>query len=150
MKKDAAHVHEDGTLPPENDSSWIWVFGSNQMGVHGAGAALVARLRFGAQPGFGEGLMNRSYAVPTKTRPTRGQSHRISLVGINSAVASFALTVARCPDLKFWLTRVGCGLAGYEDKDIAPLFRINLAVYDVDLSRISIPDTWVPFFVDED
>lgn len=53
-----------GNIEPEENT--IFVFGSNPEGKHGAGAARVALLKFGAKYGIGEGLVGNSYAIPTK------------------------------------------------------------------------------------
>ena len=58
-------LHRDGDVPPSAmDEGWVFVFGSNLAGRHGAGAALVAAERDGAQNGVGEGAFASSYAVP--------------------------------------------------------------------------------------
>jgi hypothetical protein len=97
----------------------IFVFGSNRLGIHGAGAALRARNQHGAQTGVGEGPTGHAYAIPTKATPHT----RLSLDEIRTGVDAF-LTYARSkPELQFQVTRIGCGLAGYTDADIAPLFK---------------------------
>lgn len=101
-------------LPP----GWVFVFGSNRIGVHGAGAARVARDRFGAIPGVGEGLMGRSYALPTKDRAIR----TLALAEVQRHVERFLGFAAGRRDLRFLVTEVGCGLAGYRAEDIAPMF----------------------------
>lgn len=99
-------------------SNAIFVFGSNLAGRHGKGAALVARIQYGAQRGVGEGLCGRSYAIPTKDERLRPLLRR----GVACCVARFVLFALGRPDLTFVVTRVGCGLAGYTDAEIAPLF----------------------------
>lgn len=108
--------HEDGTLP--DDDSTIFVFGSNLAGIHGAGAARVAFQRFGARPGVGEGLTGRSYAIPTKNRHIM----TLPLEAVVGAVNRFIDFANNNPNMQFWVTRIGCGLAGFENKEIAPLF----------------------------
>ena len=97
----------------------IFVFGSNQGGRHGKGAALTARQSYGAVYGVGYGRTGNAYAIPTKgvdLRPLRLQDIELYVCGF--------LRYARAhPELEFQVTRVGCGLAGYKDSDIAPLFR---------------------------
>lgn len=96
----------------------IFVFGSNRAGIHGKGAALFASKYYGAERGVGEGLTGLSYALPTK-------DHRIQtlpLEDIRPHVEKFIQTARQHPDIDFIVTRVGCGLAGYEDEDICPLF----------------------------
>jgi hypothetical protein len=96
----------------------IFVFGSNEAGRHGKGAALEARRNHGAIYGQGEGLQGRSYAIPTKDARLR----TLPLDGISVYVARFKAFAASRPDLHFKVTPVGCGLAGYGPADIAPLF----------------------------
>lgn len=109
--------HVDGTLP--EDHRWILVFGSNLRGAHGAGAARVAREFFGAEYGISLGLTGMSYAIPTK------DSHlqTLSLDQIKRYIEEFVRFTHERPEFRFWVTRVGCGLAGYRDEQIAPLFR---------------------------
>jgi len=107
--------HRDQTQPAENQ---VFVFGSNLAGVHGAGAAKAA-LRYGARPGHGIGLQGRSYAIPTKDYDL----NTLSLDAIKPYIERFKKITLECPHVDFFVTRVGCGLAGYKDKDIAPLFR---------------------------
>ena len=98
----------------------IFVFGSNEIGRHGKGAALDAKLHYGAIEGQGEGLMGRSYGIPTK-----GNNMRVSLTipEIKKYVDNFLLYVNRS-DRKytFYVTSIGCGLANYTPAQIAPLF----------------------------
>jgi len=97
----------------------IFVFGSNLAGRHGKGAALHARQNCGAIYGQGEGLQGQSYAIPTKDARLRTLPLGIIAVHINN----FILFARSRPDLEFEVTRIGCGLAGYNDLEIAPLFR---------------------------
>ena len=96
----------------------IFVFGSNLAGIHGAGAALYARKYHGAIQGQGIGLQGSSYALPTKDHRIR----TLRLSSIERHVAAFLTFTQLHPDLVFKVTRIGCGLAGYTDQEIAPLF----------------------------
>lgn len=100
----------------------VFVFGSNVQGIHGAGAAREAALWYGAEDGKGEGHAGRSYAIPT--RAIRGHALvTLSLAEIGAHVARFRdYAESQMLDHVFIVTRVGCGLAGYTDDDIAPLF----------------------------
>lgn len=98
--------------------SRIFVFGSNLAGRHGRGAALFARLHKGAVYGQGVGLQGNSYAVPTKDEELR----TLGLPVIAGHVCEFLWFARANPNLQFDVTRVGCGLANYKNKDIAPLF----------------------------
>lgn len=100
------------------ESGKIFVFGSNLAGIHGAGAARFARDKLGALPGKAAGRMNQSYAIPTKDE----NLETLPLDAIQHFVTNF-IAYARCqPDVQFFVTRIGCGLAGYSDEDIAPMF----------------------------
>ena len=96
----------------------IFVFGSNTSGRHGKGAALEA-LRFGAIKGKGIGLMGQSYAIPTKD----AKLQPLTLELIESYVEDFVIFTHRHPQLRFYVTPVGCGLAGYNAGQIAPMFQ---------------------------
>lgn len=106
---------ENITLLKPNE---IFVFGSNLAGRHGAGAALLAAKRFGAQRGVGEGLMGQCYALPTKDEFVE----TLPLNEINRYVAEFLNVAWKHPELTFFVTKIGCGLAGYDVEEIAPLF----------------------------
>jgi hypothetical protein len=107
---------------PEDISSLgpneIFVFGSNLAGIHGGGAARLAHQKFGAKMGIGVGLTGHCYAIPTKDLDIE----TMELEDIIPFVKEFLKFAKNNPDLKFWVTKIGCGLAGYEVKDIAPLF----------------------------
>lgn len=125
--------HDDGSLPPAG-AEWVFVFGSNLAGRHGAGAALVALKRYGAVRGIGEGLQGRSYAIATK-------GFRLEVLDLNriaSGVDRFVADASAMPERLFFVTRVGCGLAGYQDRQIAPLFRAAPG-------NCSFPEPWRPF-----
>lgn len=96
----------------------IFVFGSNLAGRHGKGAALHARQHHGAAYGQGVGLWGDSYAIPTKDH----QIQTLPLSVIERHVTTF-VEFARQFDATFVVTRIGCGLAGYTDAQIAPMFK---------------------------
>lgn len=97
----------------------VFVFGSNLAGRHGKGAALEARDQWGAVPGVGQGRTGRCYALPTKDEALKP----LSLERIRSEVMRFMLHAAEDQESDFLVTRVGCGLAGYTEEQIAPMFR---------------------------
>lgn len=97
----------------------IFVFGSNTAGRHGLGAALFAREHHGAIYGQGAGLQGNSYAIPTKNHDLK----TLPLEVVQRYVSVFLEFARQHPELEFNVTRVGCGLAGYKDKDVGPLFR---------------------------
>ena len=96
----------------------IFVFGSNRAGRHSKGAALLAFRKFGARMGQADGLMGRSYGIPPKDRNLR----TLPLAAIESQIEKFLRFAEKHPQLTFLVTQIGCGLAGYQPKDIAPLF----------------------------
>lgn len=96
-----------------------FVFGSNLAGKHGKGAALTARNEYGAKYGVGVGRTGNAYAIPTKD----AQLHPLPLDWIENYVAEFLDYARAHPELEFFVTRVGCGLAGYKETDIKPMFR---------------------------
>jgi len=105
--------------PPEGA---IFTFGSNLAGRHGKGAALVARTQFGAIPGQGEGLMGQSYGIPTKGPERTGTLSTLPLSDIEWRVIRFLQVAHDRPNLTFFVTRIGCGHAGYHDDEISPFF----------------------------
>ena len=91
----------------------VFVFGSNLAGSHGGGAAYVAWRKFGAVMGQGVGLQGRSYAIPTMQG---------GVETIKPYVDEFIAFAQAHPELFFYVTRIGCGIAGFRDAEIAPLF----------------------------
>lgn len=97
----------------------VFVFGSNLAGRHGKGAALAARRLWGAEYGVGVGPTGNAYAIPTKDERLR-PLHIDVIAGYVDAFKTYARAH---PQVFFRVTRVGCGLAGYKDSDIAPMFK---------------------------
>lgn len=95
-----------------------FVFGSNEAGIHGAGAARFAVERHGAIMGQGVGPQGSSYAIPTKDHQIR----TLPLSCIASYVKGFLEYAEMHPDAIFHVTQIGCGLAGLEPKDMTPMF----------------------------
>lgn len=91
----------------------VFVFGSNLAGAHGGGAAYIAVERFGAIWGQGVGLQGQSYAIPTMQG---------GVETIKPYVDEFVAFARQHRELLFYVTRIGCGIAGFDDADIAPLF----------------------------
>ena len=103
----------------------IFVFGSNESGIHGAGAAKVAIDKFNAVFGQGVGLQGQSYAIPTKDK----RLDILPLYRIYDYILDFLTFAEDNPQLKFYVTKIGCGLAGYHPRDIKKVF------YDVGISN---------------
>lgn len=108
----------------------VFVFGSNELGEHIGGAAKQA-LQFGAINGVGEGLMEQSYAFPTLDRSFQKRSRNKLMV----SVYKLYMTCKQNPNKEFLLTKVGCGIAGFEEKFMAKLFR-NAP------SNLVLPEGW--------
>jgi len=96
----------------------IFVFGSNLAGRHGRGAALYARIHHGASYGTGEGRQGNSYGIPTKNV----RIETLPIEYIMAGVDRFIAYANKHPELDFEVTRIGCGLAGYKEHQIAPMF----------------------------
>lgn len=111
----------------------VFVFGSNLAGRHGKGAALVARQEYGAEYGVGVGRTGNAYAIPTKDENLR----TLPLDVIQKHVEDFLTYATERADEWFYVTRVGCGLAGYQDIDIKPFF-LNAP------SNCTLPEGWRP------
>jgi hypothetical protein len=104
----------------------VFVFGSNLGGLHGGGAARAAMQRFGAVWGQGVGLQGQSYAIPTMQG---------GVETIKPYVDEFIEFARTKPELFFYVTRIGCGIAGFRDEEIAPLFAGALALENVALPK---------------
>ena len=106
----------------------IFVFGSNLQGMHGGGAALIAWRKFGAVMGQGVGLQGQSSAIPTMQG---------GVETIKPYVDEFIEFAKDHQDLTFLVTRIGCGIAGFTDDEISPLFE---KAHDVE--NIVLPPKW--------
>lgn len=106
----------------------VFVFGSNLAGAHGGGAALLAYRKFGAIWGQGVGLQGQSYGIPTMHG---------GVDAIKPYVDEFIEFAKTRPDLTFLVTRVGCGIAGFTNEEISPLFA---KAHDVE--NIVLPAGW--------
>lgn len=104
----------------------IFVFGSNLQGAHAGGAARIAAERFGAIWGQGVGLQGQSYAIPTMQGPASS---------IKPYVDEFIDFADSHPEYEFLVTRIGCGIAGFRDEQIAPLFKAALKITNIRLPK---------------
>lgn len=110
------------TLQPDE----IFVFGSNLAGMHAGGAARLAMQQFGAVWGQGIGLQGQSYAIPTMQG---------GVETIRPYVDQFIVFARQHPQLKFLVTEIGCGIAGFSPEEIAPLFAAAREVENISLPR---------------
>lgn len=97
----------------------VFVFGSNLAGVHGAGAAKDALQYWGAILYKGIGRVGDSWALPTKCDKVR---YTLPVFAISAYVEELRIDALSNEDEDYLITRIGCGLAGYKDSEIAPLF----------------------------
>lgn len=100
------------------DDGQIFVFGSNLNGNHAGGAAKLARERFGAQEGVGEGLTGECYAFPTLDV----HMGKRLFASLEESRDNLFATAREFPEKTFLLTKVGCGIAGFSEELIAQLF----------------------------
>lgn len=122
--------HIDGSAPKPGQ---VFVFGSNLSGHHSGGAAAAATTHYGAVWGAASGRTGQSYAIPTVNEDL---SDRLHLVDIKASVTEFLIYAGEHPDETFFVTRIGCGIAGHQDQDIAPMF------LDAP-SNCCLPDRWM-------
>lgn len=107
----------------------VFVFGSNLTGQHHGGAARMAHRQFGAEWGVGVGPTGRCYAIPTMHG---------GIKDIKPYVESFIEYVKSHPNNRFLVTRIGCGIAGFKDEEMAPLFQ-KLK----DTPNVCLPKEWL-------
>ena len=124
-------------------SNMIFVFGSNESGIHGAGAARYALNQRGAIMGQAFGMQGQSFAIPTKDKTIK---HTLPLDEIKSYVNRFIYfartqTDRRHAPLIYQVTCIGCGLAGLKHEDIAPMFRMGT-------KNLFFDDLWKPWLED--
>ena len=123
-RKENPNIASDSIDTLEKDE--IFVFGSNLAGHHMGGAARVANIKFGAEWGVGVGLTGQSYAIPTMQG---------GVETIRPYVDEFIEFANQHQNMKFLVTRIGCGIAGFNDEEIAPLFRKALPVSNIYLPQ---------------
>ena len=73
--------------------------------------------------GQGEGLQGQSYAIPTME----------GIAEMSEAIRRFTSFAAEHPELRFLVTRIGCGIAGYSAGQVAPLFKECIPLENVAL-----------------
>jgi hypothetical protein len=116
-------------------SNEIFVYGANEAGIHGAGAAKTA-MKWGAK--YGEfGFNGQTYGIPTKD----ANIQTLSLERIKKYVDEFLIFATEHPDLVFLVTPIGTGLAGLRTEDVAPLFKRAL-----EIKNIVLPEGFYSFF----
>ena len=108
------------------ENNEIFVFGSNLKGMHGGGAARIAYDKFGAIWGQGVGLQGQSYGIPTMHG---------GLDVIKPYIDEFIDFAKSHHELKFLVTRIGCGIAGFSDEEMAPLFKDAIEIENIYLPK---------------
>ncbi len=104
----------------------VFVFGSNLQGAHAGGAARIALNKFGAIWGQGVGLQGQSYAIPTMHG---------GVDVIKPYVDEFIEFAKSHPELIFYVTKIGCGIAGFKISEIAPLFKNAIGINNIILPK---------------
>lgn len=112
----------------------IFVFGSNEAGIHGAGAARLAFDKFGARLFQGFGQAGQSFAIPTKD----WEIVPLGLWDIEFYVERFIAFAKLRKGDTFLVTKIGCGLAGFKPEDIAPLFADCM-----DMENVALPQEFI-------
>ena len=107
------------TVKKKRKRKTIFVFGSNLAGIHGKGSALKAKEKYGAIQGRGKGRTGNAYGIPTKDKNFKV----LSLKRIQYYVNQFFHYAYDHPEFKYKVVKIGCGLAGYNESDIRPMFR---------------------------
>lgn len=133
---EAPQPHKAGYAPASPDyitalePHQVFVFGSNTQGRHGKGAAAQA-MAFGAQVGNPRGRQGQSYAIMTKdlTKPKGQQQRSVSLNAIEAQINAFLQHAIAHPGTECLVTRFGCDLAGYTEREIGSLW-VGKAVPD--------------------
>lgn len=130
----------------------VFVFGSNVQGEHVGGAALAAVKNFGAKMGQGCGLQGQSYAIPTCIRMTRVEKGGVfgerytkpfdNVEQIKPYIEVFVNDAKHFADKVFYVTKIGCGIAGFKVSEIAELFRPCL-----DMDNVILPEEFVKWLL---
>ena len=111
--------YHDETIVKSLPEDTIFVFGSNMAGTHAGGAAKTAHLHFGAMKGVGRGWSGQSFAIPTMNEHLQ----QMPLSQIQHYIDDFKIYTKNHPKSKYFVTSVGCGVAGYKVEEIAPMFK---------------------------
>lgn len=135
-------THKDGSMPDWQDPDNIFVFGSNAEGYHAGGAARAAYDYFGAEWGKPTGLQGQSYAIATMSY-NKGVPAPLLEPQVFRFLRYAEEMLETNPEVTFYVTRIGCGIAGLKDEEIAPLFWPALP-------NVSYPPQWVEIFEELD
>lgn len=138
---DSKYINKEQRVTPEKitklKDNEVFIFGSNKSGRHGKGAAKQA-IKWGAIYGQGEGIQGQTYAIPTKDNNIK----TLPIIEIQKYVGNFIEYACKHKDQIFLVTPIGCGLAGYSESDIAPLFKNVLF-----LTNIHLPENFWKYII---
>ncbi|MEB3754410.1 hypothetical protein [Acinetobacter sp. MD2(2019)] len=110
--------HDESIIKTLADNT-VFVFGGNLAGDHSEGAARIAQQFFGALAGVGRGWSGQSFSIPTLNEHLQP----MPLAQIQHYIEDFKIYTEKHPHTTYFITALGCGQAGYQTSDIAPLFR---------------------------
>lgn len=113
------YQYHDESIVKNLDEQTVFVFGSNMAGQHADGAARTALEHFGAMKGVGRGWSGQSYAIPTMNEHLQ----QMPLSQIQHYIDDFKIYTKNHPKMTYFLTSIGCGIAGYKVEEIAPMFK---------------------------
>lgn len=133
-----SYQYHDETIVTELPEDTVFVFGSNLAGQHDSGAARVAAQHFEAVTGVGRGWAGQTFAIPTLNEHLQ----QMPLSQIEHYVDDFKIYAKNHPKIKYFLTALGCGIAGYKVSEIAPLFK---GIH----SNVIFPESFRPY-IEED
>lgn len=114
-----SYQYHDESIIKSLPEDTVFVFGSNLAGTHAGGAAKTALLHFGAIKGVGRGWSGQSYAIPTMNEHLQ----QMPLSQIQHYIEDFKIYTKNHPKIKYFITSLGCGVAGYKVEEIAPMFK---------------------------
>lgn len=103
--------------------------GTNESGLHGGGIARYAEENWGLQYKVGFGPSGLCFGLPTKDWKIK----TLPLNIINNYVERY-INWCQVTDYQHFVTKIGCGLAGYTIPEIAPMFK----------SCIEYENMWLP------
>ena len=112
------HYHDENIIKSLPEDT-VFVFGSNMAGQHTGGAALTALQHFGAVTGVGRGWSGQSFAIPTMNEHLQ----QMPLSQIQHYIDDFKIYTKNHPKMTYFITSIGCGIAGYKTEEIAPMFK---------------------------
>lgn len=115
------------------EDNQVFVFGSNMNGNHAGGAARTAVKNFGAIEGQAIGIQGQSYAIPTLD----ADMDKISLDDLLIHINNFKSFANANPEKEFIVTKIGCGIAGFDEDEIKPLVHCLIG-----LPNVLLPEGW--------